>query len=277
MKTVDIDLIGDFARTPGKTKIKKLAKSQGEITPRAKKISVILVAVACGVFVISFLIWIAIFFASQKFSDETAKLKSKNQTFQSELGALNLVQKNLQEEKKILDIKLLVQNQINELILPWHNILINISNAVPKNIKITEIAKLNTSKQQNQQTLIEIKGQVNANKTDALKLISYFVLNISDNLPPDSLLTGATVKEVRFNEQSNSYDFSVEVNTKKNKLISSVQPSYEPKPSPVKAESDNNSTMPDQNNKAQSTAPENHKEKIVQNPNYAIFTSLLVK
>ena len=114
----------------------------------------------------------------------------------------------LQERKKIFDTKLIAKNQIKSNVLSWYKILADIAGVVPKNIKITEITQ-DLSVKDNSNPIIKISGQVNSLEKDALRSISYFVFNLNESLPADSMLKDAVISAVRYDESSKLYDFSV--------------------------------------------------------------------
>jgi hypothetical protein len=210
LKTININLIDDQTKESNKSKIEILT-DDSDINPKVKFISIITIVSVCIVFITSFGIWSISSFMLKKTGKELAGLKAAHEKVTEELAKSTIIQKNLQKEKKILEIKLIARNQINTSLLPWHKILVDISRAVPEDIKITEISKIHEVKNASQQDIIDIKGQVlsKGSKNSPLKTISYFVLNMNENAPPDSELGNSTVKNFDFDDKENIYNFEI--------------------------------------------------------------------
>lgn len=206
MRTIDINLIEKDVNPSPKSK-----PIIEDIDDRTKKISVVAVAGAFAVFVLSTGIWLGVSYSTKNTDSELTILKTDHEKLQQELQTSTLVFKDLQQEKKILELKLLVQNQIDSSLMPWHKILVDIANTVPKDVRITKITKSSRSSQIADKLFIE--GQISAKKDMKLKpleIISYFVLNINENHSLNSYLKDAVIKSAEFDEKSEIYDFAIE-------------------------------------------------------------------
>ena len=215
MKTININLIDDQTKESNKSKIEILT-DDSDINPKVKFASIIIVISVCIVFAISFGVWSISSFMLQKTGKELADLQSAHKKVTLELSKATVIHKNLQKEKKILETKLLAQNMINSSLLPWHKVLIDISKAVPKDIKITEISKVTQVRNSNQRSILTSKGKILSKKTkdNSLKTISFFILNLNENASPDSNLEKSTVKKLDFDEKENVYNFEITSNLK---------------------------------------------------------------
>ncbi|MDD3013437.1 MAG: hypothetical protein PHC34_07010 [Candidatus Gastranaerophilales bacterium] len=218
MKTININLIDDQTKESNKSKIEILT-DDSDINPKVKFASIIIVISACIIFAVSFGIWSISSFMIKKTDKELTDLKSAHEKVTIKLSKSTIIHKNLQKEKKTLETKLLAQNLIDSSLLPWHKILVNISKAVPKDIKITEILKTRETKNSKQQDIIAIKGQISSKelKNRPLKTISFFILNINDNAPLDSNLEKSTVKNLNFDDKENIYNFEIVSSLKSHK------------------------------------------------------------
>lgn len=211
-------MIDDQTKESNKSKIEILT-DDSDINPKVKFASIIIVISACIIFAVSFGIWSISSFMIKKTDKELTDLKSAHEKVTIKLSKSTIIHKNLQKEKKTLETKLLAQNLIDSSLLPWHKILVNISKAVPKDIKITEILKTRETKNSKQQDIIAIKGQISSKelKNRPLKTISFFILNINDNAPLDSNLEKSTVKNLNFDDKENIYNFEIVSSLKSHK------------------------------------------------------------
>lgn len=205
MKTININLIGT------ETKVIKTNKIAVDINEKTKTISIMAVTGACIVFVICAGVWFTFFYSAKKTSSELSGLKLEHEKLKAELAASTTNFKNLQQEKRILKLKQVVQNQVNDTLLPWYKILCDVSYTVPKNIKITKISKSSSSKDSKATINLGIDGEVDIiqAKDNPLQVISYFVLNINENSSLDSYLSDAVIKSADYNEKSRSYNFTI--------------------------------------------------------------------
>ena len=223
MKTIDINLLGDLGKTPVKAKKQSLqAKHSEEEDPKLKFMSIAVVVGASLVFAIALLVWLTAVYSVQKNTQELAVIQSRNELLKKELAKYNRYQKDLQFEKKVLDMKLVAKAQIDDSILPWCKVLGYVGINIPKSLKLTKITKSNISGDANPDaTTVEISGQV-YNKPDfnPLEEVSFFILNLNEarlNNPP---LMDATVKEVHYDDKEDKYNFVVQSYINKPKRIS---------------------------------------------------------
>ncbi len=206
MKIIDINLIGDLAKNP-----KKLAKLKQKRTSRLDaatryKITMILVGTAV-VFFIAFGMWAYAFISIQNAKVEIDKLSKEYDVLKPKLEQSNENQKNIINQKKVLELKLLAKKQIESGVISWYSVLSDITRIVPEKMKITEINKMHSRGRVSSK--LEIKGQINADKKGALKLISFLVLNINERISKKTLMQNASIKTVKYDENLGLYDFSV--------------------------------------------------------------------
>jgi len=210
LKTININLIDDQTKESNKSKIEILT-DDSDINPKVKFASIIILISVCVIFATSFGIWFISSFMITKTGKELSDLKSAHEKVTLELSKSTVFRKNLQTEKKTLEMKLLAQSMIDYSLLPWHKILIDISKAVSKDIKITEISEATETRNTSSQNILTIKGQIPSQKSknDSLKSISFFVLNLNENAPPDSNLEKSTVRKFDFDNKENVYNFEI--------------------------------------------------------------------
>lgn len=210
MKTININLIDDTIKESNKSRIEVLSDND-DIDPRVKLASIITIASVCIVFVISFGVWSISSIMLKKTDKELANLKVEHEKASVELSRLMSNHKSLEKQNKILNLKLGVQKTIKSSVLPWHRILLDVSRAVPKNVKISEISEAQENQNDDQNSMITIKGEVSSNRTknDSLKLISFLILNINNNAQPNSTLEKAKIKKIDFDDNSNTYNFEI--------------------------------------------------------------------
>jgi len=210
LKTININLIDDTIKESNKSRIEVLSDND-DIDPRVKLASIITIASVCIVFVISFGVWSISSIMLKKTDKELANLKVEHEKASVELSRLMSNHKSLEKQNKILNLKLGVQKTIKSSVLPWHRILLDVSRAVPKNVKISEISEAQENQNDDQNSMITIKGEVSSNRTknDSLKLISFLILNINNNAQPNSTLEKAKIKKIDFDDNSNTYNFEI--------------------------------------------------------------------
>jgi len=213
VKTININLLGEFGGLAKKNKPSRLGLEKDILDAETKRICILMIVGSLAVFAFSFLIWAVLFFSAQKMSSKLVNMTQKCSEIKFELESSETAVKNAKERKKILELKLLAKNQINQNIVSWEHILSDIVKVVPENIKITEINKVFSTKK-DKEPLLNIKGQINPMLNGSLKHISYLVLNINENLPPSTLLKDAIISSVKFNENTKLYDFTVQAKIK---------------------------------------------------------------
>ena len=210
MRTININLIDDQTKESNKSKM-EMFTDDSDINPKIKFASIVILISVCIVFATSFGIWFISNLMLEKTGKKLSDLKDSHEKLELELSQTTKIHKNIQNEKKTLEIKLQAQNLISTSVLPWHKILTNISKAVPKNVKITEISKISEIKNTSPVDVIIIKGQIpcEESKNNSLKSISYFVLNINNNAPADTALEKATIKKFDYDDKENLYNFEI--------------------------------------------------------------------
>jgi hypothetical protein len=210
LRTININLIEN------KNKPVKIDNSYiNDIDGKTKSTSIIIVVSACIVFAICVCIWFVAFYLNKKADSDLTELKSRHENLKIELAESTSSFKDLQQEKKNLELKLLAQNQINDSLLPWYYILNDIAGAVPKDIKILKIEKAGLSSANDSTSAIklDIEGQISSLKRsgqDPLKEVSFFVININENPSLNSYLSNAVLKSVKYEDKSQVYNFIIE-------------------------------------------------------------------
>lgn len=215
MKTIDINLIGDIKRTQKVVKKPVIVGQNQEITPKIRGFVISSVIGASAVFIMAFCIWLIIFSITQKAKSDLVNLQTEHGKLKIELAKSNTDNKNLLLEKTILNLKLVISNKISDSILPWHDILIDVSKTVPQNIKITEISKASGSRKGSSSPAVVIEGKVTPVKglpVNPFETVSFFVLNINENHHLNSFLSNAMVRNIQFSETDKMYNFTIEAN-----------------------------------------------------------------
>lgn len=159
------------------------------------------------VFFIAFGMWAYAFISIQNAKVEIDKLSKEYDVLKPKLEQSNENQKNIINQKKVLELKLLAKKQIESGVISWYSVLSDITRIVPEKMKITEINKMHSRGRVSSK--LEIKGQINADKKGALKLISFLVLNINERISKKTLMQNASIKTVKYDENLGLYDFSV--------------------------------------------------------------------
>ena len=193
-----------------------------DIEPKIKVMSIIIVVSSCIIFALSASTWLIAHHYTKKFNRELSQIKLKHEQLNLELNKTTFDHKELEYNKKILELKLLTYNQIKNNWMSWYKILNDIPKIVPKDIKITEISRIysvniqsfaNSSSIPDGTTAISIKGkipEITKTKNDPLELISYFALNINENPSLKLSLSDATIKTVEHKDKDHLYEFSME-------------------------------------------------------------------
>lgn len=206
MNTIDINLLG-IQNNSSKTIL--LQQNQEDILdPKIKAISVALISGACSIFILTYGIWFWAFQSTQKANAQIKDIKEKQLLLENKLTRSNKNLTALKENKKIFETEKIIKKQISELALPWSKILNDISYSVPKNIKITSIAK----EKGMESPEISIAGVLNNNKlskSNPLETISFFALNLNGNSQYHSSLTNTSIKNIDYKKESNTYEFSI--------------------------------------------------------------------
>ena len=200
MRTININLIGKEDK-----QTKKTPALIENIDDKTRLISFALTTGALVVLVLSAGIGFSASYSAQKISSELSELRIEHEKLKAELATNKSIYKNLLKDKKILDLKLLAQNQVESSILPWHSILTDIENTVPKDIKKAKAASSGIG--------LNIQGHTNSRKSpkeNLLEQISFFALNINENSLLSSYLANAIIKTADYAEKDEAYNFTIE-------------------------------------------------------------------
>jgi len=214
LKTININLIGEFGKAE-KIRMEKISLAPEEtIDDKIKFISVAIIMGSCALFAVCAVIWLFSFFSIQQNKSELAKIQEKSNILQIQLDKVSKLAKSLDTQKKELKVKLLVDNQINSYQSDWYKILKDIGNTIPKSIKINKIAKSKSTDSAAEGGIISIKGEINARKGfNPLKIISYFALNVDKISILNSSLVNSKIASIEFNPQKRTYTFTIETHT----------------------------------------------------------------
>lgn len=215
MKVIDINLIGEYGKNKNAFKVKRSVLSKEKIDPKTRELSKMIAIVGCLFLALSLVSWGYVSYISQNKEAELKELKKTYQELEPELKKVSSQQKSSKIKKRILELKLVARDTINEKFISWHNILRDIASAVPREVQIKEITRVQGRGKNATGSNINIKGLINADKSGALRLVSYFVLNINSNTSNSSLLNNAVIDTIKFDEQTGLYDFSINVKVNK--------------------------------------------------------------
>lgn len=208
MKTININLIGEFAKT---VKTKRLEFKEDNLDSRTR---IMVIASIIGIFIVlatSFGVWLVVKNMNVAADKNLKKLKMQLTDLQTEEKILSAYTRDIKNKKKIAELKLLAREQIAQLTFPWSEVLLDLAKKIPKSIIITEMKKMAAGKAFSKLT---ISGIVSAKETP-LTEVSFFILNI--NQDENSLLKEAEIKALRYEEDSKAYEFEIEAQLRKPK------------------------------------------------------------
>lgn len=207
MKTIDINLLGNVPKVFEKSKTAKT--NSKTLDPKTKIIAITLVVGSCIVFLLCDAVWFFAFNSTQKANLKIKELKVQKEKLNQKITQSSSTLKDLQNQEKILKLKLLAKNQVQNTLLPWQKIMENIASAVPKDIKITDISKEGMS----DKPRINITGQINSfqdSKFNPLETISFFALNLGETTNYQSILTKSSIKKIEYKKENSIYEFMIE-------------------------------------------------------------------
>lgn len=210
LKTININLLNDLAKNSNNFSNEFLTKEE-------KRSLLIICIVSCFIFLATFGGWSYLKFKTEKFNKEYEELNAEYSALKPKLEKIKAQSDGLKEKREILKFKLLAKQEVETGLMSWFGVLNDISNIVPKEIKIKEIAKIESRSRRASANNLNIKGQITAEKAEPLKYISFFNININSNLPKSSKLHNATIKEVSYNEFEEYYEFDISTEIKKEK------------------------------------------------------------
>lgn len=219
MKTININLIGDL-RKISKTNLKKV-KKEPSLDTRNQLLSYILIIGVLIIFTASIGGWFLVKQMTSNLDKKLVKLNENLNTLREQETQLSLFRKNLKNEKEITELKIVIQNQLNNTFFPWSGVLKEIAAKIPKEIIVLKIEKLgNTRPSRNSDNSIKlnISGIISANKKqEPLMAISLFIFNLNEN--PNSLLTNAKISKLDFNDKTKAYEFEIETSINNDSVI----------------------------------------------------------
>jgi len=215
LKTININLIGDFKKT---SKTDPKAKKGSSVDARNQIYAYILIIGVFIVFTAGIGGWFLVKQMTSNLDRKLVKLNEKLNTLNQQETQLSLFRKNLKKEKEITELKIMIQSQLNNTFFPWSGVLQEIATKIPKYIivlKIEKEGKATQSKNQNDSLKLKISGIIPANKKqEPLMAISLFIFNLNDN--QNSLLSNAKISKLDFNDKTKAYEFEIETSIRSN-------------------------------------------------------------
>lgn len=201
MKTININLIGEFKKTvkSGRFEIKKDSLDSG-----TKFFVIIFVIATFVVLSASFGVWLVAENLAKSSKVSLEKLTTELTELKNREAVLSAYTKDLENKRKMAELKLRAKKQINNLFIPWSLILTELSQKVPKKIIVTDIQKLSSGKITDKMV---ISGIVSA-ENKPLTAVSFFILNINED--KNSLLADAEIKTLEYKDEKELYEFEIE-------------------------------------------------------------------
>ncbi len=212
MKTININLIGEFAKAP---EYNRAVIKKDDLNTSTRLIMVILLVGILITFVTSFGIWFITDLLGRSSKAELKKLKTEHEQLEEEQTRLVIYRKNLQNDLTVAHLKYLARKQINNSFVPWSAVLKELATKIPKNIIISNIDKAGICSTGCSNRLT-ISGMVPASKNTRSKpftTVSFLILNINED--KNSLLFDAQIKKVEYEEDSRFYRFEIEAGIRK--------------------------------------------------------------
>lgn len=225
MKTIDINLIGEFDKAPEYNK-SVIRKDHLDTSTR-----VIMMAFLIGVFVtfvISFGVWLIADNLGKNHSVELKKLKTELQKLEKEKTKMSIFRTNLQQDLKTAKFKLLAKNQINDSFIPWSSVLKELAAKIPRNIIISDIDKSASRRTSGNINRLSISGIVPVSGSSRVKpftTVSFLILNINED--KYSLLYDAEIKKIEYDLKADIYSFEIETGIHKEKPVKKDIPAKE--------------------------------------------------
>lgn len=209
MKTINVNLIGDLGKT-SKINIKKARKNNSSEAKNQLFAYIFLICILI-IFTSSLGGWLVIRKMTSSVDKKIVKLNSNLTALREQETKLSEFQTNLKKEKEIIELKLVIQKQLNSSFFPWSNVLKEIAYKIPKNVIVTKIEKTQGTDviERSDTLLLKISGITSDNKElQPLTSISLFIFNLNKN--ENSLLTNAKISKLEFNDKTKAYEFEVE-------------------------------------------------------------------
>ncbi|NLF83527.1 MAG: hypothetical protein GX568_06055 [Candidatus Gastranaerophilales bacterium] len=216
MKTININLIGDLARSP---EYNKAVLQKDDLDLRTKLYVVIFITTTSIIFIVCFGLWFAADTLSRKLESQLNKLKAEHQELIAEENKLITYNNDIKSKLKIASLKKLAREKINNSFIPWSLVLSELAAKIPKEITVLDISKITVTKNNVNTNTLKISGIIPAaaaTKTPQHKpisLISYLLLNINED--KNALLTDAEVKKIEYKSEQNIYEFEITTNLRK--------------------------------------------------------------
>ena len=215
MKTISINLIGDLRKT---SKTNPIAKKGSSLDTRNQILAYILIIGVFIVFTASMGGWFLVRQMTSNLDKKLVQLNENLTTLRAQETQLSLFRKNLKKEKEITELKIMIQNQLNNTFFPWSAVLQEIAVKIPKDIIVLKIEKQGKAKQSGKtdsSLKLKISGIIPTNKKqEPLTAISLFIFNLNDN--QNSLLSNAKISKLDFNDKTRAYEFEIETSIRSN-------------------------------------------------------------
>jgi len=215
LKTISINLIGDLRKT---SKTNPIAKKGSSLDTRNQILAYILIIGVFIVFTASMGGWFLVRQMTSNLDKKLVQLNENLTTLRAQETQLSLFRKNLKKEKEITELKIMIQNQLNNTFFPWSAVLQEIAVKIPKDIIVLKIEKQGKAKQSGKtdsSLKLKISGIIPTNKKqEPLTAISLFIFNLNDN--QNSLLSNAKISKLDFNDKTRAYEFEIETSIRSN-------------------------------------------------------------
>jgi len=215
LKTISINLIGDLRKT---SKTNPIAKKGSSLDTRNQILAYILIIGVFIVFTASMGGWFLVRQMTSNLDKKLVQLNENLTTLRAQETQLSLFRKNLKKEKEITELKIMIQNQLNNTFFPWSAVLQEIAVKIPKDIivlKIEKEGKAQKSRKTDDSLKLKISGIIPTNKKqEPLTAISLFIFNLNDN--QNSLLSNAKISKLDFNDKTRAYEFEIETSIRSN-------------------------------------------------------------
>ena len=218
MKTININLIGDLDKVP---EYNKAVIQKDYIDARTKIYLIVFIIGVFAVLTINFGLWFVTNNLCGKYRPEVKNLKNEHQKLAKQQTELVIYRKNIQDDLKLAEFKMLVKKQINSSYIPWSGVLKDLAAKVPRDIVILDIGKATAYRASGQINKLAISGIVPTYQTvvDYKKLrikpltaVSFLILNINED--PNSLLSNAEIKRIEYKKESGVYEFEITANVR---------------------------------------------------------------
>ena len=214
LKTVNINLIGDFGKISRVTRKEVSKKPSSEAGNQV--FAMILIIATLISFAASFGGWLLVKKLSSRINQNIIKVSESTKKLEKQEKELNNFRKNLKKEIETTELEISAQNRINSLFLPWSGILNEIAVKIPRDIVVLDIEKRGS--REDKEFSLKISGTVpQNNRVRPLTAVSLFIFNL--NSGQNSLLCDAKISKLDFNEKTRAYEFEIDASISQTKNL----------------------------------------------------------